>query len=314
MGSFYKGIERLSKSGDVSILRKIEGTYCVMVTPFGDDENVEPERFKSNIDYYIENAVHGLVVGGSTGEFHTLNPEEHKQIIKIAVDQVNGRVPLIAGTAHCSTRYTIEMSKYAEDVGVDGLMIVPPFYSLPKENEIYEHYSAISNAVNIPIMLYNNPFTSKVDMKPELVEKLSKLQNITHIKESSGDVTRIWKIRRLTKDKLTVFCGTDNLAFESFMMGAKGWICVAANILPKECADLYNLTVIQKDLEKAKDLYNKLLPLCSLLEDTGMFAGLSKAGLDLLGKSGGKPRKPMMPPEQSKIEQLKSILKTFGKL
>lgn len=294
-------------------MKKIEGTYCVMVTPFKGNEDINIEGLKSNIDFYIENGIHGLVVGGSTGEFATLQPREHKRIIKIAVDQVNGRVPLLAGTAHCSTRYTIEMSKYAEDTGVDGLLILPPFYSLPGEREIYEHYSAISKAVSIPIMLYNNPFTSKVDMKPELVQKLSELPNVTYIKESSGDATRIWKIRRLTQDRLMIFCGADNLALESFMMGAKGWISVAANILPKECAELYNLAV-QRDIDKATALYDKLLPLCNLLEDTGMFAGLSKAGLDLLGKNGGRPRRPMTPPERNEIEQLKTILKMFGKL
>lgn len=294
-------------------MKKIEGTYCAMVTPFKGNEDINIEGLKSNIDFYIENGIHGLVVGGSTGEFATLQPREHKRIIKIAVDQVNGRVPLLAGTAHCSTRYTIEMSKYAEDTGVDGLLILPPFYSLPGEREIYEHYSAISKAVSIPIMLYNNPFTSKVDMKPELVQKLSELPNVTHIKESSGDATRIWKIRRLTQDRLMIFCGADNLALESFMMGAKGWISVAANILPKECAELYNFAV-QRDLDKATVLYDKLLPLCNLLEDTGMFAGLSKAGLDLLGKNGGRPRRPMTPPERNEIEQLKTILKMFGKL
>jgi 4-hydroxy-tetrahydrodipicolinate synthase len=296
------------------MLKKIEGTFCVMATPFKGNEDLDLEGFRSNIDYYIQNGIHGLVVGGSTGEFATLSPEEHRQIIKIAVDQNKGRVPLLAGTAHCSTRYTIEMSRYAQDAGVDGLLIVPPFYSLPKENEIYEHYSAISKAVSIPIMIYNNPFTSKVDMRPELIERLSKLPNITHIKESSSDVTRIWKIRELTKDKLTVFCGADNLAFESFMMGAKGWICIAANVLPRECADLYTLSVIQRDIEKARNLYNRLLVLCNLLEDTGMFSGLSKAGLDLLGKCGGKPRRPMMPPGEIEIERLRLILKSFGKL
>jgi 4-hydroxy-tetrahydrodipicolinate synthase len=285
-----------------------------MVTPFGNSEDLEIEGFKSNIDYFIENGVHGLVVGGSTGEFATLHPEELKKIIKVAVDQVNGRIPLLAGTAHCSSRYTVEMSQYAENVGVDGLLIVPPFYSLPSENAIYEHYSAISSAVNIPIMLYNNPFTSKVDMKPELIAKLSKFRNITHVKESSGDVTRIWKIRTLTDDKLAIFCGTDNLALESFLMGARGWICVAANILPRECADLYDLAVVQGDLEKAGKLYNKLLPLCNQLEDTGMFAALSKAGLDLVGQTGGRPRKPMLPPGHDEIERLRSIMKSFGKL
>jgi 4-hydroxy-tetrahydrodipicolinate synthase len=243
-----------------------------------------------------------------------LTQEEHKKIISAAVDQVNGRVPLLAGTAYCATRYTIEMSKYAEDAGVDGLLIVPPYYSKPNENEIYDHYSAIASAVNVPIMLYNNPFTSKVDMKPELIEKLSKLPNVTHVKESSSDVTRIWKIRKMTSDKMTVFCGADNLALESFVMGARGWICVIANLLPKECAMLYELAVLQTDTERASKLYSELLPLCNLFEDTGMFAGLSKAGLDLLGETGGRPRRPMRSPSQSENDQLKLILKNLRKL
>jgi 4-hydroxy-tetrahydrodipicolinate synthase len=295
-------------------LKKIEGTFCVMVTPFKKNEDLDVEALRSNIDFYIKNGVHGLVVGGSTGEFATLTAEEHKEIIKASVDQVNGRVPLLAGTAYCSTRSTIAISKFAEDAGADGLLIVPPFYSKPNDNEIHAHYSAIGNAVTIPIMLYNNPFTSKVDMKPELIAKLSKIRNVTHVKESSGDTTRIWKIRKLTQDGLTVFCGADNLAMESFVMGAKGWICVAANIMPKECAELYELAVTKRNYEKARELNSKLLPLSNLFEDTGMFSALSKAGLDLLGQRGGKPRMPMQPPGSSELSQLKSVLKSFGKL
>jgi 4-hydroxy-tetrahydrodipicolinate synthase len=298
----------------VSDLKKLEGTFCVMVTPFSKNEDVDIGGLKSNIDFYIGNGVHGLVVGGSTGEFATLSPNEHEKIIKAAVEQVNGRVPLLAGTAYCSTRNTIAMSKYAEDSGVDGLLIVPPFYSKPKDNEIFEHYSAIGNAVNVPIMLYNNPFTSKVDMRPELIEKLSHITNVTHVKESSSDISRIWKIRELTKEKLTVFCGADNLALESFVMGAKGWICVAANILPRECAELYELAVLKRDYEQAGKLYSKLLSLSNLLEDTGMFSAISKAGLDLLGHTGGRPRMPMQPPGPKELDELKAILKSFGKL
>jgi 4-hydroxy-tetrahydrodipicolinate synthase len=285
-----------------------------MATPFKSNEDLDLEGLKSNIEFYIKNGIHGLVVGGSTGEFATLNPDEHKQIIKVSAEQVKGRVPLLAGTAYCSTRSTIAMSKYAEDCGVDGLLIVPPFYSKPRDNEIYEHYSAIGNAVNIPIMLYNNPFTSKVDMKPELVEKISHVKNITHIKESSSDMSRIWKILQLTKGKLTVFCGADNLALESFVMGAKGWICVAANVLPRECAQLYELAVVKRDYEEAERLYSKLLSLSNLLEDTGLFSALSKAGLDLLGHTGGKPRMPMQPPGPTELSELKTILSNFGKV
>jgi len=295
-------------------LKKIEGTFCVAVTPFKSNEDLDLEAYRSNIDFYIENGVQGLVTAGSTGEFATFSSEEHKQVIKAAVDQANGRVPVVAGTGSCSTRHASEMSKFAQDIGADGLLIVPPFYSKPNDKEIYNHYATISKAVNIPIMLYNNPFTSKVDMKPELIGELAKLRNVTHVKESSSDASRIWKIRQATNDGMTIFAGADNLALESFMMGAKGWVSVVANVLPRESADLYTISTIKKDIDGAKKLYAELLPLCNLLEDTGMFAALSKAGLDLLGMKGGKPRKPMLPPTRDHLNRLQSILKRVGKL
>ena len=298
----------------VCCMSKIEGTFCVMVTPFKENEDLDVDAFRSNIDYYIEQGVHGLVVGGSTGEFAALAPDEHMQIIRVAVDQTNGRVPLIAGTSYCSTRGTIAMSKTAEDVGADGLLIVPPFYSKPRNNEIIDHYSAVGAAIDIPVMVYNNPFTSKVDMNPELIEKLSQIRNVKLVKESSGDISRIWKIRQLTNDKLTVFCGADNLAFESFVMGAKGWICVAANVLPRECAELYELAVVKRDYQGAHAAYTKLLPLCNLLEETGMFSAVSKSGLELMGQVGGKPRMPMQPIGQEELSKLKAILRSFGKI
>jgi 4-hydroxy-tetrahydrodipicolinate synthase len=283
-----------------------------MVTPFNSKEIVDLEGYRSNIDFYIENGVHGLITGGSTGEFASLSLDELEKVISTAVDQARGRVPVLAGAGQCSTRQTIAVSRYAQDAGADGLLIVPPFYSKPSDEEILKHYAAISKAVDIPIMVYNNPFTSKVDMKPELIGRLAKHQHITHVKESSGDVSRISKIRRITNEKMTIFAGADNLTLESFLMGAKGWVSVTANVLPKECAQLYELAVVKRDLERAKSLYERLLPFCNLLEDTGMFAALSKAGLDILGKTGGKPRMPMMPPSRHQIEQLRSFLSSFN--
>jgi 4-hydroxy-tetrahydrodipicolinate synthase len=285
-----------------------------MVTPFNENEDIDFEAYRSNIEFYIKNGIHGLVTAGSTGEFASLSTEEHKQIIKTAVDQAKRRVPVLAGTGQCSTRQTIEMSKYAQDAGADGLLIIPPYYAKPSDEEIVRHYSAISDSVSIPIMLYNNPFTSKVDMKPEVIGQLADLQHVTHVKESSGDVTRIWKICNATRNKLVVFAGSDNIALESFLMGARGWVSITANVFPKECADLYDWAVVKKEIGGARELYSRLLPFCNLLEDTGMFAALSKAGLDLLGKKGGKPRGPSRSLMSGELEQVKSILRSFGKL
>jgi 4-hydroxy-tetrahydrodipicolinate synthase len=290
-------------------LKKFEGTFVVAVTPFTSNDELDLSALKENIDYYIQNGVHGVVACGSTGEFAALSLEEHKKVVKTVVDKVNGRVPVIAGTAACSTKLVIELTKYAKDAGADGALIVPPFYSKPKENELYEHYKNIAEAVDLPIMLYNNPWTSKIDMQPAFVAKLGELETIRYIKESSSDITRIWRILNLTKGKMTVFCGADNLALESFLMGAKGWICVAANIFPKQTSRLYELAAKEKNVEKARALYSDLLPLCNFLEETGKFAQLAKAGLEMVGGKAGPPRRPLLPPTEGEKRELKQIIK-----
>ncbi|MBS7639886.1 MAG: 4-hydroxy-tetrahydrodipicolinate synthase [Candidatus Bathyarchaeia archaeon] len=289
-------------------MKRFEGTYVVAVTPFKPNEELDLEALKENIDYYIENGVHGVIVCGSTSEFASLSIDEHKKVVEVAVDHVNGRVPVIAGTGACSTRQVIDLTRHAKDVGADGALIVPPFYTKPKENELYEHYRRIAESVDLPIMLYNNPFTSKIDMQPPFIAKLSELPNIEYVKESSGDITRVWRIINLTGGKMTVFCGSDNLALESFLMGARGWVCVAANIFPKHTSRLFELACRENNIEKARDLYNKLLPLLNFLEETGKFAQLAKAGLEMMGKRTGPPRGPLLPPSEEEKEELKEII------
>jgi len=289
-------------------LKKLEGTFVAAVTPFRSDEELDIEALEANIDYYIEGGVHGVLVAGSAGEFTSLSLQEHRKIIEAAVDRVNGKVPVIAGTGACATRRVIELTKYAKDVGADAALIIPPFYTRPNETELYEHFKNIAEAVDLPIMLYNNPWTSKVDMQPALVARLAEIDNIRYIKESSGDVTRVWKIISLTKGKMTVFCGADNLALESFLMGAKGWICVAANMLPKHTSRLYEL-VKENNIERARALYFQLLPLLNFLEETGKFTQLSKAGLEILGRKAGPPRKPLLSVDEEEKQKLKDLIR-----
>jgi 4-hydroxy-tetrahydrodipicolinate synthase len=295
-------------------MKKFEGTYVVAVTPFNNKGELDVEALKDNIDFYIENGVHGLVVTGSTGEFAALSDEETKKIHETSVEHVNGRVPLIAGTAACSTKKVIETTRYAQDVGVDGALVVPPFYSKIDDEEIFNHYESIGKSVDLPIMLYNNPFTSKIDIKPELISKISEVDNIKYVKESSGDITRIWKILDLTKGKMTVFCGADNLALESFFVGAKGWICVAANIFPRETSLLYELANFKKDYVRALKHYQALLPLYNYLEDTGKFTHIAKYGLELRGMKAGLPREPFLPLSDQQKEKAREIIQNIQKL
>jgi len=271
-------------------------------------EEIDSEALKNNVEYFIENKVHGIVVGGSTGEFVTLSIKEHKAIINDVVKQVNGRIPVIAGTAACSTNRVIELTEYAKNAGADGAMIVPPFYSKLNENELFEHFRTVAENVDIPIMLYNNPWTTKVDMQPSLIARLAEIENISYVKESTGDITRIWKILSLAGENITVFCGSDNIALESFIMGAKGWICVAANFIPKQVSRLYELACIERDFKKAQVLYKRLLPSLNFLEDTGKFAQLAKAGLEIVGRKAGPVRKPLLPATDKELQMFTTIL------
>src|SRR5579862_8381428 len=177
---------------------RLEGTFVVNVTPFDESDEVNLTALKELVDYFIASKIDGIFVGGSTGEFAYLTPEEHMKIIETVLDQTRKRVPVLAGTAACATKQSVAMSKFAESAGVDGVVIVPPFYHRPTEEGILNHYGSVSEAIKIPIMVYNNPSTSKVDMSPDLISRLAKFSNVKYVKESSGDITRVWKIRELT--------------------------------------------------------------------------------------------------------------------
>ena len=287
--------------------KKLEGTYVVTVTPFDEADQINLEALRELVDYFIENRIDGIFVGGSTGEFVYLTPEEHMKIIETVVDHAKGRVPVLAGTAACATKQAVALSKYAESAGANGVVVVPPYYHRPTEEGLIHHYQEISDAITIPVMVYNNPAVAKVDMPPDLIARLSEFSNVKYVKESSGDITRIWKIRKLTSDRMTVFCGGDNMALESYLMGATGFICVASNFLPRETSDIYRLYKEGK-IEEARRVYERILPILNFLEDSGKFVQLSKAALNLTGKKVGLARSPLMPLTASEERKLKELL------
>jgi 4-hydroxy-tetrahydrodipicolinate synthase len=291
---------------------KLKGTFTVMVTPFTQDEELDEKGLRENIDWYIEEGIHGVICTGSTGEFANLSDEEHKKVIDITVDQVKKRVPVIAGTAAHSTRRTIEITKYAKDAGADAALIVAPFYGLPIQEELYHHFRTISENVDISIMLYNNPGTSGVDMLPTLIERLTAFDNILYLKESTGDIKRVHEIMRCCGDRIDVWCGWDDLAYECFFLGCGGWVCPTANFMPKMTAELFTL-VEKKEYDKAKELYFKMLPLLNFLE-AGQLVGKVKEAMNMMGRSGGKPRRPFLSIAEEQRDELKKMLKNIGLL
>lgn len=289
--------------------RKFQGIYAVLVTPFTDDDKIDEEKLRRHVRYLVdEGRVHGIIPTGSTGEFAALSDDERMQIADTVISEVNKAIPVVVGTAAVATKDTIRFSQYAQKAGADGVMVVPPYYCHPDEREIYEHYKALAESIDVPIVLYNNPSTSGVDMMPELVARLAEFDKISCIKESSGDMTRVAAIQRLCGDKMTVFCGCDTLAMEMFAIGAEGWVAPAANVIPKQCVQLYELVAVQKDLVKARQLYFKLLPLFMMFESTGQYVQLTKAAMEILGRPYGVPRKPLLAPSKETLDKFKKIL------
>jgi 4-hydroxy-tetrahydrodipicolinate synthase len=286
------------------------GVLAVVCTPFTESDELDEQTLRRHIGFLLNAGVHGIVPCGSTGEFASLSEGERKRVVDISIDEVKGKVPVIAGTAAVSTRDAVMYSRYAENAGASGVMIVPPYYCHPTDRELLQHYRAIAESIRLPIMLYNNPWTSGVDMQPALVARLAEIENVAYIKESSGDMRRVSEIMRLCGSKIRVFCGTDNLALEMFSVGVRGWVAAPANAIPRQCVRLYELAVVKKDLGKAKELYFRLLPYFSALE-SGQYVQYVKASLEILGKPIGAPRRPLQRPPEDDCRRLEEILRTL---
>jgi 4-hydroxy-tetrahydrodipicolinate synthase len=293
-------------------MKKLAGTFVVMITPFQENEDLDEKGLRENIDWYIQEGIHGVICNGSTSEFANLSVEERKRVIDVTVDQVKGRVPVMSGTAAHSSRATIEMTAYARKAGCDAVLLVPPYYGLPNQEEIFEYYQDVTRAVDIPIMVYNNPYTSGVDVLPKTAARLAEFPNIAYLKESSADIRRIHELIMLCGDKIDVWCGWEDLAYESLFMGCKGWVCPTSNIVPKMTAELFNL-VRERKFPEAERLYYKLLPLLISLE-AGHLGAKIKEAMNMLGKRGGKPRKPFLPADENEKREMRRILGDLGLL
>ena len=289
--------------------KKYHGVYAVVCTPFDSTGQFDEAALRRHIRFLVDDCrVHSIIPAGSTGEFATLTKEERKHVVAVTVNEVKKNLPVYVGAASCSTAETIEYAQTAQDLGADGVMVVPPYYGHLSQDELYYHFSTLAQNVDCPIILYNNPGTSGSDILPPLVERLAKYKNIEAIKESSGIMQRVCDIMRRCGDEIEVLCGCDTLVLEMFAIGVEGWVAAPANILAKQCVRLYELAVEQKDFERARELYFKILPVMDLFEGTGKYVQLAKAGLQLIGRNIGEPRKPLLPPEPELVSQLKNML------
>lgn len=289
-----------------------KGIISAMVTPIDEKGKVNEVVLRKLVDYLIEGGVHGLFPVGSQGEFYALEKEEKKIIIEIVLDQAKGKVPVYAGTGAITTKETIALTKMAEDIGADAVSIITPFFISPSQDELYDHYLSIAGSTRLPVLLYNNPGRTGVNLSAALVVRLSKVDNIVGIKDSSGDMTLIAEYIRKTDDDFSVLAGRDTLIYGTLLYGGKGAIAATANVAPKLVSEIYE-AYIRGDINRAKQAQAKLALLRSAFS-LGSFPVVIKEALKLIGIDVGDAKAPISPLSKDKKEILKNILKELNVL
>ncbi len=293
--------------------KTIQGSVIAMITPFKNNgREVDYDSFKRLIDYQIENGTDAILVCGTTGESPTLTYQEHEDVIKFAVEYVNGRVPVIAGTGANSLHEAIELTGFAKDVGADAALVVVPYYNKPSQEGIYRHFKTLATEIDIPIIVYNIPGRTCREISVDTLERLvNECPNIIGSKESVGDMDRISEIRRRLGDNFTILSGDDSLTLPMMSLGANGVISVANHILPKKVRDMVH-SALEGDFTTARKLHYELFPLFkAMFMDTNPIP--VKTAAWMLGLIEEKSfRLPLCEMSPEKEEKLREVLQSYG--
>jgi len=278
------------------------GVLPALITPFTDDAvAIDTGALAANVDRLVGAGVGGLVPGGSTGEFTTLTNAGRRQLVEVTVEAAAGRVPVVAGTGALSTRETVELSAHAERAGAAAVMIVPPFYDALSWHELLAHYSAVADAIEIPIMYYNLPSASGVRLSAAQLRELP----VTCLKDTGGDAVAATEL--IQTDGPTLLNGWDTLTFAALAAGARAVVWGVASVLPEECVELHRLLIDDVDLPAARELWARLWPLCQFLESQSYPAAV-KAACRLVGDATGPVRAPLLPLGESATGELADLI------
>ncbi|MCD1286529.1 MULTISPECIES: dihydrodipicolinate synthase family protein [unclassified Brevibacterium] len=288
------------------------GILAACVTPFtADGSEIDLAGIRAQTAHIIDAGVNGLVPGGSTGEFTALTIAERKASNRAYIEAAAGRVPVVAGTGAPSTAETIELSRDAEAAGADALMIVPPFYDTPAFDEVIAHYSAISEAVNIPIMFYNIPAATGLELSAEQLGRLGAETGVTSYKDTGGDFPKFTEVHFDHADDIQALNGWDTLTFAALALGAEAGVWGAASVIPGLCADLYQAVAVDADLARGRELWARINPICVFLESHN-YACAIKTGLELVGVPAGPTRAPVQPLAPEYREEFRGLLTAAG--
>ncbi|EFK34771.1 Dihydrodipicolinate synthase [Chryseobacterium gleum] len=286
-----------------------KGIIAYPITPFDNNEKVDIPLFKHLVERLVTSGSHGIAPLGSTGVMPYLSDEEKEEVTEATLQQVKGRIPTLVGVSNLTTEKTIHHAQFAEKAGADAVMIIPMSYWKLTDDEIVSHYDAVARKISIPIMAYNNPATSGVDMSPALLKRLLEIPNVTMIKESTGDVQRMHYLRRELGEDVAFYNGSNPLALAAFSAGARGWCTAAPNLIPELNISLYH-AVEEGNLEKAKEIFYQQFDLLKFIVSKGLPRAV-KSGLNILGENGGNLRSPLKPLDEKETEELKNIIKTL---
>lgn len=304
---------------DEKVIRSLpRGIVASSVTPFDNEGNVAMDKVHLHIDWLIGQGVDGISPLGSSGEFAALEMADRQRVLEAAIQAVDGRKPVMAGTHHVTTAGTVKLSVHAEKAGADALLIVPPYYMVPSRTQVMDHYRAVAAAVSIPIVLYHNVINVGMELRPEEILKLHDEGVLAGVKFSHTAVGTIFELVQGAPD-LTVYVGVDTVAFEGLCYGAHGWISGIPSIAPRAARRLYEAIAVSGDLAVAREEWRRLLPLAKL-EFAGMDHGgdphwfsVMKAALNMLiGPGVGDPVRPLAALPHEYLEDLKSVLDSLG--
>jgi 4-hydroxy-tetrahydrodipicolinate synthase len=289
---------------------ELKGSIVALITPFKDGK-VDETSVRNLIKWHLDSGTHGILVAGTTGESATLEEEEKRRLLEIALEEAKGKVPVIVGTGTNNTKKVLETTKMAEEIGADAALIVAPYYNKPTQKGLYEHYAYIAKNVKIPIIIYNVPGRTSVNILPDTTAKLAEIDNIVAIKEACGDLKQVSELLLKCPKDFVILSGDDFTAYPTVALGGKGVISVAANIMPREMAELMEAG-LSGDVKKGQELHLKLYPLFkAMFIETNPIP--AKTALWLMGKiETPEVRLPLSSMTEASVEKLKDILKNYN--
>ena len=289
---------------------KFEGIYTPVITPHRDDGSIDRDAVVKIVEHLIASGVHGIVIGGSTGEYYAQSMDERVEMTKFAKEVIGDRVSLIIGTVAIRMPDSILMAETAAKIGASAILVGSPPYSVPTERENALNALAIDRAADLPIMLYNYPGRMGISMGEDFLDRVARSRNFCAIKESSGDINRVHLLAR-DYPHIQMSCGMDDQALEFFAWGARSWVCGGSNVLPKEHLALYRACAVEGNFTKGRRIMSALMPLMRVLEQGGKFIQCIKHGCEMAGFHAGRPRPPLKGLNKDDMRQLEQVVRVL---